>query len=242
MQLERRQTPEPHIDGREGPQSRCGRRRTSPSSARIVTTDVEDVKSKGEEYAMQVSGGTRLTGTVKLDFRSDGSLPRFYHIDVKTAKRETDPDPTQYTFLIRPDQKPEVALLAPTADLDMPANGVIPLVIQAADPDFLLRSIVLKAERKGDAFPDEKLFESELPRQSYRGKYDFALSTLRNLEPATRSNSGSRRRTTSSRQPTATRLPGSTSASASRPVPRKCRNNSRRKRRNRTRSPRTRIT
>ena len=84
---------------------------------------------------------------------------------------------------IRPDQKPEVALLAPTADLDMPANGVdSPHHSGRPIPIFCCGRSCSRLKRKGDAFPDEKLFESELPRQFVRGSdYFAAQSTLRNL-------------------------------------------------------------
>src|SRR4029077_2039517 len=119
-----------HIDGWEGTTVSVKATTNLPvKSATIVLTDVEDTEAKGEEISMQVTDETKLSATWKLEFRSDGTSARYYHIKVKTAKGETDPAPTQYTLRIRPDQRPEVALLSPTSDLDMPANGIIALVI-----------------------------------------------------------------------------------------------------------------
>ncbi len=179
MQLEKSKTQDGNIDGWEGTKVTVTATTNVPvKTATIVLTEVDDANAKGEEFSMQVADGTKLSATWKLDFREDGTAPRYYHIDVKTAKDETDPAPTQYTLRIRPDQRPEVALLAPTTDLDMPANGVIPLVIQATDPDFQLRSITLKIERSGDV-SDQKLFVDQTLGQTYRGNHDFRLEPLR---------------------------------------------------------------
>src|SRR5258708_2133995 len=177
MQLEKKSTLGGEIDGWEGAVVTVKATANVPvKSAMIVLTDSEDVHAKGEEFRMQVTDGTKLSATWKLEFRPDGTSARYYHVDVQTDKGEVDPDPTLYTFRIRPDQRPEVALLAPAGDLpNMPANGIIPLVIQASDPDFQLRSVTLKAERAGEAFPDQRLFEDQELGQSFRGKHDFRL-------------------------------------------------------------------
>ena len=180
MQLEEKTTSGGDIDGWEGAVVTVKATANVPvKSAMIVLSDTEDVHAKGEEITMQVTDGTKLSASWKLEFRPDGTSARFYHVQVKTDKGEVDPDPTQYTLRIRPDQRPDVAMLAPTGDLLMPANGIIPLVIQASDPDFQLRSITLKAERNGEAFADQRLFEDQDLGQSYRGKTDFRLEPLR---------------------------------------------------------------
>ncbi|MGE5195327.1 MAG: hypothetical protein ACM3U2_22770 [Deltaproteobacteria bacterium] len=186
MELENRKSAEGHIDGWEGAAVTVKATANVPvKSARIVLTDTEDPQAKGEEISMFVSDGTNLSATWKLEFRSDGTAPRYYHVAVTTEKRETDPDPTQYTLRIRPDQRPEVALLAPTSDLEMPANGVVPLIIQAADPDFQLRSIALKAERNGESILDKRLFDDRFPSPTISGKYDFPLAPLKLTEGET---------------------------------------------------------
>jgi hypothetical protein len=180
MQFEEKSTSGGDIDGWEGAVVTVKATANVPvKSAMIVLSDTEDVHAKGEEITMQVTDGTKLSASWKLEFRPDGTSARFYHVQVKTDKGEVDPDPTQYTLRIRPDQRPEVALLAPAGDLTMPANGIIPLVIQASDPDFQLRSMTLKAERSGESFSDQRLFEDQDLGQSYRGKTDFRLEPLR---------------------------------------------------------------
>jgi len=179
MSLDDRQTSGGDIDGWEGATVTVNATSNVPvKTATIVLTDTED-GVKGEESLMRVTDGTKLSASWPLGFRPDGTAARFYHIQVRTEDGKSDPDPTRYAYRIRPDQRPEVSLLAPTTDLDLPANAIIPLLIQAADPDFQLRSITLKAERGGDSFPDRRLFESDLPTQSYRGSADFPLEPLR---------------------------------------------------------------
>lgn len=158
---------------------------TPVQSARIRFTDSETTQGKGEEQLMTVRDGVHLEAQWKLAFRTDGTSPRFYHVQITTAKGETDPNPSQYSLRIRPDQPPEVSLLSPRGDLEMPANGVIPLIIQATDPDFQLRFLTLKAEKSsgtgtangnGGPLVDQQLFEGQLLGQTFRGSYDFALT------------------------------------------------------------------
>jgi hypothetical protein len=179
MQLENRNTQERNIGGWEGTTVTVAATTNVPvKSATIVLCDVADTKAKLAEYEMQVAEGTKLSATWKLEFPKEGTAPAYYHIDVKTLKDETDPMPTQYTLCIRPDQRPEVSLLTPTSDLDMPADGIVPLEIQASDPDFKLQSITLKAGRNGKAFLDQKLFSGDLGKTIHEN-HAFRLEPLR---------------------------------------------------------------
>lgn len=160
------------------------------AAAQILLTDSDDKTEKGEDISMQVTDGTQLSATWKLEFRSDGTAPRYYHIRVRTEnqkKDEIDSDPTQYTLRIRADRGPDVVVLDPTGDLTKPANAIIPLVVQAADPDFKVRSVILRGTRGGDSLfnQDVKLFDDELPAKSVTGKYNFKLEPL-GLKPGER--------------------------------------------------------
>ncbi|MGQ0635841.1 MAG: hypothetical protein ACT4QC_14615 [Planctomycetaceae bacterium] len=180
MRLENRSVADPDIDGWEGTTVTLRASANMPvASAAVVFSDSEDSQAKAEEIAMQVAQGTRLTATWKLDIRNDGTFPRFYRIQVKTPQGESDPDPAIHTVRIRPDERPEVALLSPTGDLKKPANAIVPLVIQAADPDFGLRSITLKAEKNGAEIADVRLLEDRELGQAIRGHHDFDLRPLR---------------------------------------------------------------
>lgn len=183
MQIENRSSPDGNIEGWEGTMVTLHATANMPvASALIAFSDTEESTAKAEEVGMQIVDGTKLTATWKLDFRSDGTCPRFYRIRVRTEAGQIDPDPTLHTIRIRPDQKPEVALLAPTADLQKPANAIVPLLIQALDPDFQLRSITLRAERNGEELVNTPLFEDRELGQRFQGSYDFELQPLR-LKP-----------------------------------------------------------
>ena len=162
------------------------------ASARIVLTDSDEKGEKGEEISMNVTDGTMLSGTWKLEFRGDGTAPRYYHIRVRTEnqkKDDIDSDPTQYALRIRPDQRPDVVLLDPTGDLTRPANAVIPLIVQASDPDFKVRSVILRGTRGGDSLfnQDVKLYKEgvDLPARSFATQYHFQLEPL-GLKPGDR--------------------------------------------------------
>ena len=95
MQLEEKATSGGDIDGWEGAVVTLKATVNVPvKSATIVETDTEDVHAKGEEISMQVTDGLKLSASWKLEFRSDGTSARFYHVQVKTDKGEVDPDPT----------------------------------------------------------------------------------------------------------------------------------------------------
>lgn len=180
MNLSPRTQADGHIDGWEGTQVTLTATTNMPvKSARLLYADTEGSRAKGEERTLKVVDGTKLQGEWKLKNRDDGTFARFYRIECTTAKGETDPDPTEYTILIRPDLPPDVALLAPTSELMMPANGVVPLLIQASDPDFLLRSVAVRAEKGNEMLIEPSAFiENDLGVQTYRGSYDFKLAPL----------------------------------------------------------------
>ena len=93
----------------------------------------------GEEVPMSVSdGGRLLQATWTLSLRSDGTFPKYYRIDCRTADGRRDTAPTNHGLTIRPDLPPEVAVLQPDRDLEVALNATIPLLIQASDPDFEL--------------------------------------------------------------------------------------------------------
>lgn len=189
MQFDERTTAGGGIDGWEGATVTVRATANMPvKSAVVVMTDTEDAHAKGEEITMQVADGTKLSAKWKLEFRSDGTCAHFYHVQLKTAKGETDPEPTVHPLRIRPDQRPDVALISPVGDLTgeraRPANAIIPLLIQAVDPDFLLRSIRLRAERNGEEIVNEPLFENRELGQAIRGTHDWNLGALKpNLRP-----------------------------------------------------------
>jgi collagen type III alpha len=174
------------IDGWEGTVVTFSATANMPlKSAKIQFFDTEEAQATGEELTMQIRDGTKLSAEWKLALRHDETYPKFYAVQCAIDSGETDPEPLRYTIRIRPDQRPEVVLLAPTADMQKEANAIVPLDIQATDPDFKIRSLWLKAERNGQEVASEQLFQNREQNgtlgQSIRGSHDLRLSNLRDL-------------------------------------------------------------
>ncbi len=179
--LEPRKIPGGAIDAWEGSTVTVRATTNVPvKSAVLILTDKEDSHAKGDEIPLAVKEGTKLEGQWTLGFRRDGTAPRFYHIQVRTEKGETDPDPTHYPVKLRPDQPPEVVLLTPSGDVQMPANGTLAMSLQAADPDFGLRSLTLRADLPDGREPlSQRLFEDRELGMSFKGLHLFPLQRLK---------------------------------------------------------------
>lgn len=182
MEFQNHTQPGGHIDGWEGTNITIHATTNMPvKEATLLFSDTEDTTVKAEEIRMQVTDGTNLSAMWKLSFRADGTYPRFYRIQCRNERGDTDPEPTLYNITIHPDQPPDVDLLDPTADIERPANAVVPLLVQARDPDFLLRYLTLRIQKDGqDLNADLPIFEGR--QQAYRGTYNFELAGLK-LKP-----------------------------------------------------------
>lgn len=178
MQLENRTENTGHINGWQGTQVTLRAMTNIPvKSAKVVL--VEEDRPTGEEYTMQVTEGEQLSANWKLEIRSDGTFAPHYWIQCQTEDGRTDPNPTRYDIVIKPDLPPKVAMLAPQSDLKIPANGTIPIRYQAADPDFRLRSLKLIVAKDGDEIVEKPLIEEEGLRQAVRGSFDWKLEPLK---------------------------------------------------------------
>lgn len=135
-------------------------------SARIEFLDTPDGKPTGEEVLMSIAtDGRQLTGSWTLEFRSDDTYPKAYQVQCKTESGEQDPNPIKYGLIIRKDMPPEVTLLDPVRDLEVPANtAAIPLLIEAHDPDFELSHINLHVKKNGQVVHKEPLSEGRQQR------------------------------------------------------------------------------
>ncbi len=179
MKFEPKQRPGGHIDAWEGTKLALTATTNLPvQSAMLVMTDTDNPLAKGEEIRMKITNGKQLSAEWTLEFRSDGTFARYYHIECKTAAGETDPHPKVYSIKIQPDQRPEVSLLHPTQDLERPANAVVPLLVKAADPDFLLRFITLKVKKGGEVILSTALLDVGEERATFEGTHDLQLEKL----------------------------------------------------------------
>ena len=177
MKLDPKKHPGGHIDAWEGTKLTLNAFTNLPvQSAILVMTDTDNPLAKGEEVRMTITNGKQLTAEWTLEFRSDGTFARYYHIECKTAAGESDPHPTVYSIKIQPDQRPDVALLHPTQDLERPANAIVPLAVKASDPDFNLRFVTLRVEKAGEEILSTALLDEERP--TFDGTHDLHLEKL----------------------------------------------------------------
>lgn len=170
------------IDSWEGVKVTITARTNMPvKAARVEFLDTSDSGPNGEEVALIVSAdGRQLSASWTLGFRSDGSYAKLYHIQCRTESGASDPKPIQYGLTIRPDLPPEVSIVEPVRDQDVPANAVVPLLIEARDPDFELSHINLHVKKNGAAIHKEPLSEGR--QQHLHLKSDLQLRRLGDLK------------------------------------------------------------
>lgn len=164
------------IDSWEGAKvTVSARTNISVKSARIELLEEAVARQRtGEEIPAAVaSDGMQLTSTWTLGFRSDGSYAKAYHIQCKTESGESDPSPIASSLTIRPDLPPEVAILEPVRDIEAPSNAVIPMLIEARDPDFELSHVHLHIKKNGQ--PVDRIMLTDGRQQRLLIKHDLKL-------------------------------------------------------------------
>ncbi|MFN9717222.1 MAG: hypothetical protein ACK58L_00915 [Planctomycetota bacterium] len=153
-------------------------------TALLQLSDDAAFKAKGEEVRMEIRDRS-LEARLELKAREDGTFPKFYRIQVFDAEGHSDPEPVVYALEIRRDQAPVVKLHDPSRDLQVPANAIIPLLVEAEDPDFVLRSVTLHYAVNGRQIqPAEILLDttrSVMPKR-WMNTHEFRLEPL-NLKP-----------------------------------------------------------
>ncbi|MDA1161919.1 MAG: hypothetical protein O3B13_02340, partial [Planctomycetota bacterium] len=134
-----------------------------------------------EEIRMKVSDdGTSLSALWQPIIRDDLTYPRFYRLQCKTKGGAIDPAPAVHSIRINADQKPEVSLIQPTDNLDVAANAIVPLMIQARDPDFRLSRVLLRMKNGTLPLPDRVVFKGA--DEETRILYDLRIADL-NVKP-----------------------------------------------------------
>ncbi len=179
MKLESTEQLGGQIEAWEGTKVTLLARTNMPVKSAVVEflDEANSDQSNGEEVPMTVSGdGQHLEAKWTLTLRSDASYSRHYRIQCMSKTGTKDPQPTVYGITIRPDLPPTVALLEPVRDFEAPANAVIPLLIQASDPDFELSRINLHVEKAGQSILNESLSDTKQSRALL--KHDLALDPL----------------------------------------------------------------
>lgn len=142
-------------------------------SAVIQFLDEPQGQPTGEEVAAVVQNDREISATWPLEFRTDGTFAHHYRVQCRTEDGREDPEPLVYEISIRRDQPPEIVLLAPERDLEVPANAVIPLLVEARDPDFELGPVTLEVQQAGKTIGRETLSQGQQP--AVRLQHDLAL-------------------------------------------------------------------
>lgn len=125
-------------------------------------SDEAEFPDRCEEIRMKIANnGTGLTALWQPIIRDDGTYPKFYRIQCKAKGGATDPTPAVHTIRINPDEKPEVSTIQPNRDLEVAANAIVPLLIQARDPDFRLSRIVLRLKNGARSLTDRPLYTGD---------------------------------------------------------------------------------
>jgi len=148
-------------------------------SATVLFSDTEDTSVKAEELPMIIENGTKLRASWQLAFRSDGSFPRFYRVQLKSEEGHEDPLPSLQPLNVRADLPPKVEILSPKSDLQAPVNGVVAIAYRAADPDFKLRSLILNLEHDGQILATSpRLFTGPPDEEAREGTHILRLKDL----------------------------------------------------------------
>ncbi len=147
-------------------------------SATITFHDDQGTDFRAESLPMSVMNAkrTRFRANWKLNIPvDDGIYPRYYTIECKNERGDSDPNPTRWPIRIHPDQRPEVLFVNPRErELKRPANAILPLTAAARD-DFKVKKLTLWKQRNDD--PPIKhitLFEGE--ESSLTVDYDWRLN------------------------------------------------------------------
>ena len=178
MELPPEQPSGSSIDTWEGTQIEIGARVNMPvERAWLQLSDEAEFPARCEEYKLEVAvDGTSVTGFWRPIIREDGTYPRFYRIQCRTKDGVTDPAPAVHSIRLQADQKPDVATLQPNRDMEVAANAIVPLLIQASDPDFRLSRVELRMRNGNRSLTDRPLYKGNDRQKQVR--YDLKVAEL----------------------------------------------------------------
>jgi hypothetical protein len=130
--------------------------------------------------------GKKATGqfTLRLD-RDNASRPEHdcYQLRFTDAAGRENRRPIRHAIEVIADRLPEIHLVDPPSEnVQLPENGKLTLKVHAADPDFALRRVSVRAVCGGKSLPIEPLLDRRSPEPphqgSFEGAYDFEPARL----------------------------------------------------------------
>lgn len=177
MELRPERRESPVIDVWEGSRLTFSASTNMPvQRAWIEFSDTESFPLNPEPLPMDIEDGTRLSVEWQAMIRDEGMTPRFYRIRCRTEAGATEPTPAVYPVEIHPDQKPQIEAVYPTADIERPANAIVPLLLRAADPDFRLTRVTLRSRHGNVDLSDRVLWRGG--DRSAEVEHDLRLEDL----------------------------------------------------------------
>ena len=117
--------------------------------------------------------GAEITIKWRAEILEDGTYPHFYHIECRSERGHTNPEPTLYKIAIRPDLPPVITQLDPLGDITRPSNATVPLMVQARDPDFMLERVKLIITKGEEEIDTQEVFRGE--KTSFVGRFELPL-------------------------------------------------------------------
>jgi len=142
----------------------------------IEFSDTESFPLNPEPLPMDIEDGTRLSVEWQAMIRDQVQTPQFYRIRCRTEAGATDPAPAVYPLAIRPDEGPQIEAVYPTADIERPANAIVPLLLRAADPDFRLTRVTLRSRHGAIDLSDRVLWRGN--ERTAEVEHDLKLEEL----------------------------------------------------------------
>ena len=155
---------------------------TIRATANMPLANVKMMTFESDDRARMISertipsdqiNGTEITIKWRPEILEDGTYPHFYHLQCKSERGHTNPDPGLYKIAIRPDLPPEISMIDPRGDITRPANATVPMMFQARDPDFMLDRVDLVIEKDGEKLDTRDVFRGE--QSSIIGRVELEL-------------------------------------------------------------------
>lgn len=180
MELPPEEVSGPSIDTWEGTLIELTATASMPvESAKLQFSDEAEFPARCEEMRLNVAGdGITLTPARpwRPIIREDGTYPRFFRIQCRTADGATDPTPAVHSINLQRDLKPEVSALQPVRDLEVAANAIVPMLVRASDPDFRLSQLVLRMKNGNRMLPNRSIYQGN-DRETL-ARYDLRIAEL----------------------------------------------------------------
>ena len=126
--------------------------------------------------------GQNATITFTLSLNDGRTAPQFGSYQLRSVNDEgvENPQPIRHQIEVIPDLPPEVEFLTPQQEeISLPADGSVILEVRAADPDFALSGVTLKARSQRGKLLDEPLLKDSPHGGPFNGKYQFSPAQLK---------------------------------------------------------------